>query len=200
LLISSAIVKDVTDTRDSKSDLVAYYYFDPEDAATWNVWGLLASLVVQLATVSDRCCNVLSQIYLKSSVQPRVVTLSRCLTRMIELLGQDQVTIVMDGVDHCPNIAPYPAREAVLMLVDELVRSRRSNLYICITSSSDITTTLRLSTTRHLCVTLHAEAGHKEEIKGYIRSFIQSDKDMQKWAAEDINLVIDKLSERANGI
>jgi hypothetical protein len=50
---SSAIIEDIKLIRESRSALVAYYYFDFKDAAKRDVRGLLASLCSQLVVDSD---------------------------------------------------------------------------------------------------------------------------------------------------
>ena len=67
-------------------------------------------------------------------------------------------------------------------------------------SLPDIVTTLNLLTPLSRCVDLHKEAGQMDDIKGFIQSFMQKDQEMQTWPAEDRELVIDQLSERANGM
>jgi hypothetical protein len=49
-------------------------------------------------------------------------------------------------------------------------------------------------------VSLHEEVGQREDINNFIRSFIQSDRAMRTWRTEDKELVINVLSERANGM
>jgi len=49
-------------------------------------------------------------------------------------------------------------------------------------------------------VSLHEEGGQTEDINNYVRSFVLNDKAMRRWRAEDKELVIDVLSERAQGM
>jgi hypothetical protein len=48
-------------------------------------------------------------------------------------------------------------------------------------------------------VSLHGENGQKEDIVNYIKWFINSDPKARKWRKEDKELVLEKLSERADG-
>jgi hypothetical protein len=51
-------------------------------------------------------------------------------------------------------------------------------------------------------VSLHDRRGRKKDIAEYIRSVVYSDSEimMRRWRAEDKDLVIEKLSERADGM
>jgi hypothetical protein len=47
---------------------------------------------------------------------------------------------------------------------------------------------------------LHEEDGQRQDINGYVRTFVRTDAAMRRWRAEDKELVINTLSERANGM
>ena len=192
--------------RESKSALVAYYYFDFKDAAKRDVRGLLTSLLYQLVDDSDCCWDLLSQLHQEcrdGSEQPSDVTLAQCLKNMLNFPGQLPTYIIIDALDECPNNIGTPsAREKVLNFVEDLVGSNHSNLFMCITSrpEQDITTILNPLTPTSCRVSLHEEVGQRRDINSYVRSFVQSDRGMRKWRAEDRELVIEVLSERANGM
>jgi hypothetical protein len=120
---------------------------------------------------------------------------------MVSLPVQGPVYIIVDALDECPNNSGLPtSREEVLDLINNLVGLRRPNLHICVTSRPeiDIQTTLNPLTT--LCVSLHNQTGQKEDIVDYVSSVVRSDKKMGRWREEDRNLVIETLSERADGM
>ena len=190
----------------SRSALVAYYYFDFKDVDKRDVRGLLTSLLLQLVDDSDRCWDLLSKLHKScrdGSEQPSEVALEQCLKNMLDLPGQLPAYIIIDALDECPNDIGTPsAREKVLNFVEGLVRSNHSNLFICITSrpEQDITTVFNPLTQSSRRVSLHEEAGQRRDIDNYVRSFVQNDRDMQRWRAKDRELVIYMLSERANGM
>ena len=192
--------------RESRSALVAYYYFDFKDAAKRDVRGLLTSVLSQLVDDSDRCWDLLSQLHKMcrdGSDQPSDATLAQCLKNMLDLPGQLPTYIIIDALDECPNNTGTPsAREKVLNFVEDLVQSNHSNLFICITSrpEHDITTILNPLTPPSRRVSLHEEVGQRGDIDSYVRSFVQTDRAMRRWRAEDKELVINVLSERANGM
>jgi hypothetical protein len=206
LLISSTIIEDIKHTREPKSALVAYYYFDFKDAAKRDVRGLLTSLLLQLVDDSDRCWDLLSQLHKicrDGSDQPSDAALVQCLKSMIDLPGQLPTYIIIDALDECPNNIGTPSsREKVLDFVEDLVESNHSNLFICTTSrpEHDITTILNPLTSLSRRVSLHEEVGQRGDIDSYVRSFVQSDRAMRRWRAEDKEVVIEVLSERANGM
>jgi hypothetical protein len=192
--------------RESRSALVAYYYFDFKDIAKRDIRGLLTSLLLQLVDDSDRCWDLLSQLHKKcrdGSEQPSDAALAQCLKNMLDLPEQVPTYIVIDALDECPNNIGTPsAREKVLNFVEDLVESNSSNLFICITSrpEQDISIILNPLTPPSRRVSLHEEVGQKRDIDSYVRSFVQSDRAMRRWRAEDKELVIEVLSERANGM
>jgi hypothetical protein len=203
---SSAIIEEIKHIRKSKSALLAYYYFDFKDAAKRDLRGLLTSLVLQLVDDSDPCWDLLSQLhrtYRDGSEQPSEAALAECLNNMLDLPGQIPTYIIIDALDECPNDTGTPsARERVLNFVEDLVQSEHSNLFICITSrpEQDINTVLNPMTPPSRCVSLHEERGQMEDINSFVRSFVMNDRTMRRWRAEDKDLVIRVLSERAQGM
>ena len=192
--------------RESRSALLAYYYFDFKDVAKRDVRGLLTSLLLQLVDDSDRCWDLLSQLHKgcrDGSEQPSDAALAQCLKNMLKFPGQLPTYIVIDALDECPNNIGTPSsREKVLNFVEDLVESNHPNLFICITSrpEQDITATLNPLTPPSRRVSLHEEVGQRRDIDCYVRSFVQSDKAMRRWRLEDKELVISVLSKRANGM
>jgi hypothetical protein len=190
----------------ARSAMIAYYYFDFKDVAKRDLRGLLSSLLTQLSDDSDRCWGLLFQLYTNcrdGSAQPSEAALRQCLRNMLELPGQVPIYIVVDAVDECPNTTGTPSpREIVLEFLEDLVMSEHSNLYICITSrpEHDIQTILNPLASGSRRVTLHEEGGQRDDITSYVRSFVQNDRAMRRWRAEDKELVISTLSERADGM
>ena len=206
LSISSAIIEDIKGMAETRPALIAYYYFDFMDASKRDVRGLLASLLCQLGDDSERCWEVLHQLYATchdGSEKPNEVALVNCLKTMLEFVEQVPIFVVMDALDECPIITGTPsAREEVLDLVEDLVESGHSNLFICVTSrpEPDIQTVLNPLTPSSSRVSLHEEGGQKDDINNYIRSFVHTDRRMRRWRDEDREIVISILSERADGM
>lgn len=192
--------------REARSALIAYYYFAFQDASKRDVRGLLTSLLFQLGDDCDRCQDILFSLYTKchdGSKQPSDAALTECLKGMLELPGQFPVFIIVDALDECPNTTGTPsAREEVLEFVEDLVGSKHSNLFICVTSrpEQDIQTVLSPLTSASRRVSLHEEGGQREDIDNYILSFVLKDRAMRRWREEDRELVITTLSQRADGM
>ena len=206
MLSSSAIIEEIKHIRKSRSVLVAYYYFDFKDAAKRDVRGLLTSLLLQLVDDSDPCWHLLSELHKTcrdGSEQPSEAALALCLNSMLDLPDQIPTYIIIDALDECPDNTGTPsARERVLNFVEDLVQSKHSNLSICITSrpEQDINTVLNPLTPPSRRVSLHEEGGQMEDINRFVRSFVTNDRTMRRWRAEDRELVIRVLSERAQGM
>jgi hypothetical protein len=183
---------------------VAYYYFDFRDTAKQDVRGLLSSLVVQLCAQSDPCYNILSSLYSKHNVGLRLPdddSLTQCLQEMLGLPGQPPIYIIIDALDECPDTSgPPSSRELVLNLIEDLVELHLPNLRICVTSRPEADIQEVLVPLAFSSVSLHDEAGQKQDIIDYINSAVQSDRKMRKWRAEDRQLVINALTQRADGM
>ena len=120
---------------------------------------------------------------------------------MLKITDQRPVYIIIDALDECPNTSGMPSpREQVLDLLKELIGLSLPNLHLCVTSRPeiDIRRTLEPLTTH--CVSLHEESGQLKDIVDYVTSVVQSDPNMRRWRHEDQNLVIETLSERADGM
>ena len=204
--ISSAIIEDIKSMREVRSTLFAYYYFDYKDTSKRNVHGLLVSILFQLSDDSERCRGVLYQLHKMcrdGSEQPSDVALVKCLKTMLGLPGQLPIFIAMDALDECPSTTGTPSdREEVLGFIEDLVGSRHSNLFICITSrpEHDIHTFLNPLTSSSCRVSLHEERGQRDDINSYVRSFVYADRAMRRWREDDKEFVITTLSERAQGM
>ena len=155
--------------QESRSALVAYYYFDFKDVAKRDIGGLLTSLLLQLVDNSDRCWDLLSQLHKTcrdGSEQPSEAMLAQCLNSMLDLPGQVPIYLVVDALDECPNSTGTPsAREKVLNFIEDLIQSKHSNLSMCITSrpEQDINTVLAHLTSPSSRVSLHEEVGQRKE-------------------------------------
>ena len=185
---------------------MAYFYFDFRDERKQSGSDLLRSLLVQLSARSDPFCDILSQLYEEcdnGTIQPSDSALMSCLKKMLTLPNQRPIYLIMDALDECPNTSGIPsAREQVLDLVKELVGMRLSSLHICATSRPEVNIRHALKSLAFCSVSLHDESGQSEDIAEYIKSVVHSPSDtlMKRWREEDKELVIQALSERADGM
>lgn len=120
---------------------------------------------------------------------------------MLKLEGQRPIFIVIDAMDVCPNTTGSKSpRQKVLIFVEDIIRSRYPNLYICVTSSpeTDIKKTLNPLTSTRTRVNLHEEAEQNEDIKNYIRSFVKNNDETRKWTRENQELFTNTLLKQAD--
>ena len=205
LVTSSSIIEDIKPIHVTGLASAAYYYFDFRDAGKQNRRGLLSSLLMQFCARSHRGCDILSSLYEAhhdGSHYPSEDDLIQALKKVLELPCHGRVYIVMDAVDESPNTHGIPTpREDVLQLIRELVNLRHPDISICVTSrpEADILTALQPSASYD--VSLHDQGGQRSDIIDYIRSIVESDQNIQQtWSAEDRHLVINTLSQKANGM
>ena len=185
---------------------MGYFYFDFRDANKQTLHDLVPSLLTQLSTCSVSRRGILSRLYKNhddGERQPSDDILTQCLKSMLALSDQHPIYLIIDAVDECPNSSGIPThRERVLQLIVELVELRLSHLHICVTSRPEIDIRDVLDPLTSLKVSLHDQTGQKEDIAEYIRSVVYADSEpiMKRWRPEDKELVVDTLSERANGM
>jgi hypothetical protein len=86
------------------------------------------------------------------------------------------------------------------MFLKDLIDSQLPNLRVCITSRPEADIKAVLEPLSFLSISLHDEPGQIEDIKTYIKSVVYTNPNMQKWKSEHKQLVIDVLSERADGM
>jgi hypothetical protein len=203
---SSSIIQDVFVLRDAGLASVAYFYFDFRDTEKQTRRNLLLSLVSQFSARSEPCCEILFRLYSAHDHGAHKTSddvLLLCLKEMLTILVQRSTYLIIDALDECPNTSGIPtARAQVLGLVKELVGLRLPNLRICITSRPEIDIKTSLGPLASHSVSLHDEVGQKNDIADYIKSVVYSDADtmMKKWRADEKDLVIETLSERADGM
>ena len=191
---------------ESGSAIIAYFYFDFKDLSKQTCHDLLRSLVFQLSTDSSPCCDTLYRVYeahKDGTQQPSDGTLKECLKEMLRLLAHRQVFLVMDALDECPYSPGLPPpRSEVLQLVKELVDLRLPGLYICATSRPEVDIRAVLQPLAFRSVSLHDESGQKADIADYVRSVVNEPTSiaMRRWRKVDKELVIEMLTERADGM
>jgi hypothetical protein len=184
--------------------LLAYYYFDFSDTAKQDVRGFLSSVVVQLCAKSNLCFDILSGLYSEHDAGLRLPdddSLTKCLKDMLKLAELPPIYLIVDALDESPNSSGAPSpRKLVLNLIKDLVALHLPNLHICVTSRPEADIQAALGPLVSHAISLHDEAGQKQDITHYINSVVQSDTEMEQWEAEDRDLVIDTLSRRADGM
>jgi hypothetical protein len=185
---------------------MAYFYFDFRDANKQGPRDLLLSLLTQLTAPSNPRCDILSDLYYShddGKKQPSDTALAECLKAMLALPDRGPIYLIIDALDESSNTTGIPSpRERVLELVKELVEPGLPHLRICITSRPEIDIQDVLVSLTSLRVSLHDETGQKKDIVEFVKSVVYSDSEpiMRRWKAEQKQLVVEVLSERADGM
>jgi hypothetical protein len=204
LVTSSSIIKDIESIRTTGLASVAYYYFDFKDPRKQDCRGLLSSLLAQLCTRSHHGYETLSNLYKaheNGMRQPSEVDLIQCLKNVLKHPHHGMVYIIVDAVDESPNKPGMPSpREKVLGLVKEVVDLRHPDIRVCITSRPEMDIRSVLEPLASDNVSLHDERGQARDIINYIKWAVESDANMREWGPEYKQMVINSLSQRANGM
>ena len=185
---------------------MAYFYFDFRDAKKQGLRDLVLSLLTQLSSRSGPRCDILSDLYSvheKGKKQPSDTILAKCLKDMLTFPSQPPTYLIIDALDESPNAPGIPSpRDTVLQLLERLVNLSLPNLHICVTSRPEIDIRNVLEPLTSLRVSLHDQSGQKKDIEDYVRSVVYSNSEqiMRRWRMEDKELVIETLSERADGM
>jgi hypothetical protein len=120
---------------------------------------------------------------------------------MVKVSAPAPIYLVLDALDECPNTTGMPSsRGKVLALVEKLVQLNLPNLHICITSRPEIDIRTFLERLTPDRMSLHDQSGQRKDIVDYVKSVVYSDMNMRRWREEDKKVVIDVLSERADGM
>ena len=183
---------------------IAMFYCDFREEQNRGIRGLLSSVLVQLCHQSEAYCDILAKLYSEhkdGSENPSDGRLVRCLKDVLKVPRQAPIFLVVDALDECPNTSSLSSpRGEILTLLEDLIDSQFANLRMCVTSrpEADIKPILEPLTFRS--ISLHDERGQKEDIEIYIKSIVNTNRDMRRWRPEHKQLVIDALTERADGM
>ncbi len=119
---------------------------------------------------------------------------------MLSQPGQGPIYIIADGLDECSNSSGMPtARGKVLELIKELVGLGLPDVHLCVASRPEIDIQKVLESLNTLQISLHNESGQEADIIAYIKSVVNSNTGLD-WTEEDEILVINTLSQKANGM
>ncbi|KAI9453276.1 hypothetical protein BJY52DRAFT_1225714 [Lactarius psammicola] len=205
-ILCSTIIEDIVNLCEAGSALMAYFYFDFRDLDKQHRRNLLPSLLIQLSAQSHPCCDILSRLYSaygNGEQKPRDSVMIRCLKDMLTIPVLRPVYIILDALDECPNWPGIPSpREQVLALVKELVDLHLPHLHICVTSRPEFDIRATFTPLAHHRVSLHDESGQQKDIVDYVNSVVYSDSEtmMKRWREDDKKMVIETLSEKADGM
>jgi hypothetical protein len=201
---SSTVIKEIDAMRKAGLASLAFFYFDFREDQKKDLRGLLSSLLVQLCHQSDSYCDALLEFYsehAKGLRSPSDDALAERLKDLLKLPGLAPVYLIVDGLDECPKTSAIPSpRAEVLKLLEELVKSQFPNLCICVTSRPEADIKDVFDPLYPHNVSLHDERGQKKDIEYYIKSVIITHPENRGWKEEHRLLVINILTEKADGM
>ena len=204
--VSSSVIQDIEAICKAGNASMAYFYFDFRDANKQDLRDLVSSLLTQLSARSRPRCDILSGLYSdhdEGKNQPSDRILVECLKNMLALPDQRPTYLIIDALDESSGTSGIPSpRETVLQLLEDLVNLSLPNLHICVTSRPEIDIRNVIEPLTSCRVSLHDQSGQKKDIADYVRSIVYSSSEqiMRRWKTEDKELVIETLSERADGM
>ncbi|KAF8494849.1 hypothetical protein F5888DRAFT_1947553 [Russula emetica] len=205
-VLCSTVIQDIEAMCKAGNASMAYFYFDFRDVNKQGLRDLLLSLLMQLSASSNPRCDILSNLHFahdEGKKQPSDTILAECLKEMLALPDRCPIYLIIDALDESSNTSGIPSpRERVLELVKELVELGLAHLRTCVTSRPEIDIRDVLAPLTSSQVSLHDQTGQKKDIVEYVKSVIYSNSEpiMRRWKAEDKELVVEVLSERADGM
>ena len=183
---------------------LAIFYYDFREDRKKHVTGLLSSVLFQLCDQSGSYYDILSAFYAthrNGTQSPGDDELIQCLMDLLKCPGPRPVYLVVDALDECPSTSSLSSpRERLLSFLEDLVEAQLPNLRICVTSRPEIDIKVILERLAFRSISLHDECGQKDDIMKYIESTVNTHKNMQNWNPEHKKLVIDVLTEKADGM
>jgi hypothetical protein len=201
---SSTIIGEIEAIRKCGLASLAFYYYDFRDDEKKDRRGLLSSVLFQLSDQLDSYHDILSTFYSShrdGAQTPSDDELFRCLKNLLGLPEAVPMYLIIDALDECSNSSALSSsRENVLVLLEDLIDLQLPNLRVCITSRPEADIKLALEPLTFRSVSIHDERGQMEDIENYIKSTVHSHRKMRRWKPEHKQLVIDTLSNRANGM
>ena len=165
---------------------------------------MLSSVLVQLCGQSDSYCKILSTFHSAhhdGAQKPRDDELIQCLVDLVKLPGLPTVYLIVDGLDESPNTSTQSFhRKRVLSFLDGLVKAQLPNLRLCVTSRLEVDIRDILKPLSSYSVSLEDESGQKKEIEDSIELFVRTDDHMKLWNPRLKQLVIENVTEKADGM
>ncbi|KAI0292472.1 hypothetical protein B0F90DRAFT_277163 [Multifurca ochricompacta] len=203
-VLCSTIIQEFIRMKEAGLASMGYFYFDRENTEMQDARGLVSSLLTQLSEQSEIYSDILSRLYsthAMGSVQAGYSALLECLKDMLSIPGQSPIYFILDALDESPNCSDTPsARESVLEFIEWLMNLGYSHLRICVSSRMEADTRAVLQPLASQTVCIHEENGQIGDINNYINFFINSDMNTRRWKDEDKELVINKVSDEADGM
>ena len=176
-VLCSTIIDDVASTcQTSVRDILAYYYFDFNEARKQTCEGLVRSLVSQLFGQSSERLKTMETLFVQCGEGQREPTIKSLSQALRELINQfREVYFIVDALDECVEIA------AVISLIDDICGWHIENLHIIVTSRKErnIEKGIRLWITDQIQIQNDLVDA---DIKLLVRECLRSDPGLSQWS------------------
>ena len=203
MLASSSIIQDIRSVQETRPASLAFFYCDYREDQKKELRGLVSSFLSQLCPQSHSYFRILLNFFMEhgsGSRQPSNDTLLKCFKEILKLQGQAPIYLIIDALDECSIISLSSPRNRILTLLEELIDSQIPDLHICVTCRPETDIKAILVPLTFCSISLHDENGQIEDIVNYIKWMVKNDRIMRRWTTANKELVIDALTEKADGM
>ena len=185
-VLCSTIIDDVASTcQTSVRDMLAYYYFDFNEARKQTCEGLARSLVAQLFVQSSEKSKTMEALFVQCGEGQREPTIKSLSQALRELINQfREIYFIVDALDECVDIV------TVISLIDEICGWHVENLHIIVTSRKEI----NIEKGIRPLVTDQVQVQNDlvdADIKLLVRECLRSDPELSQWS-ESIKAEVEK--------
>jgi len=201
---SSTIINHLTEIcNEIPTSLLAYFYFDFNDAKKQSAQNCLALLVAQLCNQVDQIPEGLVDVYEncgRGSSIPKVNDLVSCIALFAKMEEVENIFLVLDALDECPKFEGDSQRTELLKVLETVNGFDSSNIHLIVTSRQEID--IRDALIPLLSVPALSIQGTPtaSDIQIYIRSQLSVEPKLSCWPA-DVKLEIETaLSNGADGM
>ncbi|RYO93373.1 hypothetical protein DL762_001072 [Monosporascus cannonballus] len=203
-ILASTVIENLKgDCEKDLKRILAYFYFEFNDADKQSPQKCLSSLTAQLCGGAEEIPTQLEDLYERCGTgrsPPSVNDLISIIDAFAALKSISDIYIVLDALDECRKTGSEDQRAQLLGAIKAAQSISPSNIHLLVTSRQemDIEESIRpLLTVPALSI---QDCGVSADIKEYIKSELASDLKLNRWS-EDIKSEIERvLAEGAGGM
>jgi hypothetical protein len=183
--------------------MLAYFYFDFNDAKKQSVQNCLSSLLAQLCNQADEIPKDLLALYErcgKGYNTPKVNELISSISLFATMKKVEDIFLVVDALDECPKFGDDSPRAELLKVLKAINGFDSSNIHLLVTSRQEVDIREGLMPLLSVPALSIQGAATASDIQIYIRSQLSLEPKFKCWS-EDIKLEIEiALAKSADGM